>query len=115
MTPGMAPGSADNGVEKMLVLSRKVGERVVIDGGIVVTLVRIDGNQVRLAFEAPREVGIYREEVLPGRAGPSIPRDRPDPPTDAGGTGDRPSWIRNDVGDGVLAQSCAGRVGCYGT
>jgi carbon storage regulator len=49
----------------MLVLSRKVGERVVIDGGIVVTVVRVQNNQVRLAFEAPPDVGIYREEICP--------------------------------------------------
>ena len=37
----------------MLVLSRKLNERIVIDGGIVVTVVKIDRNQVRLGIEAP--------------------------------------------------------------
>jgi carbon storage regulator len=45
----------------MLVLSRKLGERIVIDGGIVVTVVQIKGNQVRIALDAPPHVGISRE------------------------------------------------------
>jgi carbon storage regulator len=49
----------------MLVLSRKLGERIVIDGGIVVTVVQVKASQVRIAIEAPPHVGIYREEILP--------------------------------------------------
>ena len=52
----------------MLVLSRKLGEKIVIDGGIVVTVVRVDRNQVRLGIEAPASVAVFREEVI---------RDRP--------------------------------------
>jgi carbon storage regulator CsrA len=37
----------------MLVLTRKPGAKVVIDGGITVTVVRVLGNRVRLAFDAP--------------------------------------------------------------
>lgn len=47
----------------MLVLSRKLGESIVIDGEIRVTLVKIDRNQVRVGIEAPRSVSIYREEL----------------------------------------------------
>ena len=47
----------------MLVLSRKLNEKIVIDGGIVVTVVKIDRNQVRLGIEAPDNVRIYREEI----------------------------------------------------
>jgi carbon storage regulator len=47
----------------MLVLSRKVGEKVVIDGCITVTVVAVDGNKVRLGFTAPHDVRIDREEV----------------------------------------------------
>jgi carbon storage regulator len=49
----------------MLVLSRKLGERIVIDGNIVLTVVKIERNQVRLGIEAPPEVPVYREELLP--------------------------------------------------
>lgn len=47
----------------MLVLSRKINESVVIDGQIVVKIVRIDGDQVRLGIQAPSDVPIHREEV----------------------------------------------------
>ncbi len=49
----------------MLVLSRKVNERIVIDGHIIVTVVKIDRNQVRIGIEAPGEIPVYREELLP--------------------------------------------------
>jgi len=50
----------------MLVLSRKLNEKIVIDGGIVVTVVKIDRNQVRLGIEAPAHVGVFREEIAGG-------------------------------------------------
>jgi carbon storage regulator len=49
----------------MLVLSRKINEKVMIGDGIVVTIVKIDRNQVRIGIEAPGNVPIYREEILP--------------------------------------------------
>jgi carbon storage regulator CsrA len=48
----------------MLVLSRKLGERIVIpDCDLEVTVVGIVGKRVRLAISAPAAVGVYREEV----------------------------------------------------
>ena len=52
--------------DEMLVLSRKVNEKIVIDGGIVVTVVKIEGGQVRLGIEAPKHIKVFREEVLVG-------------------------------------------------
>ena len=49
----------------MLVLSRKLGERLVIGDRIVVTVVKLDNGQVRLGIEAPREIAVYREEIAP--------------------------------------------------
>jgi carbon storage regulator len=48
----------------MLVLSRKLNERIVIDGGIVITIVKIEGGQVRVGIEAPEHIKICREEIL---------------------------------------------------
>ncbi len=52
----------------MLVLSRKNSEKIVIDGKIVVTVVKIDRNQVRIGIEAPGDVRIFREEIMGGVA-----------------------------------------------
>lgn len=51
----------------MLVLSRKLGEKIVIGDNIVLTIVKIDRNQIRLGIEAPSDVAIFREEIAPGR------------------------------------------------
>lgn len=47
----------------MLVLSRKSGEAIVIDGEITVRVVEIKGDRVKLAFDAPPSVPIHRAEV----------------------------------------------------
>ena len=47
----------------MLILSRKRGERIVIGPNIELTVIDIEGNRVRLAVAAPRDVSIYREEI----------------------------------------------------
>ncbi|MBT8069698.1 MAG: carbon storage regulator CsrA [Xanthomonadales bacterium] len=47
----------------MLILTRRVGEKLIIDGDITITLAGIRGNQIRLGIEAPKEVTIYREEI----------------------------------------------------
>jgi carbon storage regulator len=51
----------------MLVLSRKLNEKIMIDGGIVITVVKIDRNQVRLGIEAPSHVRVFREEIVGAR------------------------------------------------
>ncbi len=51
----------------MLVLSRKLGEKIVIGEDIVVTVVKIDRNQIRIGIEAPSKVPVYREEIAPDR------------------------------------------------
>ena len=48
----------------MLVLSRKPGEKVIIDGGITVIVMSVIGNKVRLAFAAPDQDRILRAELL---------------------------------------------------
>jgi carbon storage regulator len=47
----------------MLVLSRKVGETIVIGNNINLTVVEIRGSGVRVAIEAPREIVILRDEL----------------------------------------------------
>jgi carbon storage regulator len=49
----------------MLVLSRKLGERIVIGDRIVVTVVKVDHGRASLGVEAPREVAVFRAEIDP--------------------------------------------------
>lgn len=60
----------------MLVLSRKVGERIRIGGNITVVVNRIIGNRAVLGFEAPKEVEIVRGE-LDAKANPKKSQARP--------------------------------------
>jgi carbon storage regulator len=48
----------------MLVLSRKQGERIIIGDDIIITVVSLDYGRVRLGVEAPREIEVWREEML---------------------------------------------------
>ena len=47
----------------MLVLSRRVGEGIVIGEGITLTVLAVEGQRVRLGIEAPECVSIWREEL----------------------------------------------------
>ncbi len=54
----------------MLVLRRKVGERIMIGDSIEVTVLRVRGGKVRLGFTAPQSVRVNRQEALP-----AVPND----------------------------------------
>ena len=47
----------------MLVLSRKIGESVIINGNITVKIMRVEGDVVKLGIQAPIEVPVHRQEV----------------------------------------------------
>jgi carbon storage regulator len=68
----------------MLVLTRKLLEKLYIGDDICVTVVRLEGGQVRLGIDAPREVSVVRAELLADRpraklesAGPALASPRP--------------------------------------
>jgi carbon storage regulator len=48
----------------MLVLTRKIGESILVGDEIEITLVRIEGDQARIGISAPRQVQVYRKELL---------------------------------------------------
>jgi len=48
----------------MLILTRRVGETVVIGDDVTVTVLGVKGNQVRLGVNAPKEVAVHRQEIF---------------------------------------------------
>jgi len=48
----------------MLVLTRKSGESLMIGETIVITVIEVRGRQVKIGVEAPREIAVYRKELL---------------------------------------------------
>jgi carbon storage regulator len=51
------------GEARVLILTRKVGESVLIGDGIKVSVLAVKGNQVRVGIDAPKDVSVHREEV----------------------------------------------------
>ena len=47
----------------MLILTRRVGETIIIDDDIEVTVLAVKGNQVRLGIKAPDHIAVHREEI----------------------------------------------------
>ena len=47
----------------MLILTRRVGETVMIGDSVTVTVLGVKGNQVRLGVNAPKDVAVHREEI----------------------------------------------------
>lgn len=47
----------------MLVLTRTKGQKIMIGNDIVLTVVEVNGDQVRIGIEAPSEISVYREEI----------------------------------------------------
>ena len=63
----------------MLIITRRPGQRVMVGDDVIIAVVDVKGANVRIGIEAPKEVPIYREEVLPERApngpAPQTPAD----------------------------------------
>jgi len=74
----------------MLILTRKVDQTIVIQGNILVTVLRVERDRVKLGISAPVEITVLREELLyrdretnPEPNGPAAPATDKDPPPSA--------------------------------
>ena len=47
----------------MLVMTRRIGKKIIIGPNITVTILAVHGNQVRIGVDAPRDVAVHREEI----------------------------------------------------
>jgi carbon storage regulator len=47
----------------MLILTRRINEKIVIGDNVTVTVLGVKGNQIRIGIEAPRDVPVHREEI----------------------------------------------------
>ena len=64
----------------MLILTRRVGEKLVIGENVTVTVLGVKGNQIRIGIDAPKDVAVHREEIYSRIQAGEDPTDAADSP-----------------------------------
>ena len=90
----------------MLVLSRKSGQRIKLGDAIRVTVIRVQGDQVRIGIEAPHDMLVLREELAPHEVGRREP-GRSEPPRESGSSSSHELTLSLDSLDAGLLDSGA--------
>ncbi len=67
----------------MLILTRRVGETLIIGDDVAVTVLGVKGNQVRIGVKAPKDVTVHREEIYERIRGEGDPADDDETPKEA--------------------------------
>ncbi|MEX0430647.1 carbon storage regulator CsrA [Spiribacter insolitus] len=67
----------------MLILTRRVGETLMIGDDVAVTVLGVKGNQVRIGVKAPKDVTVHREEIYERIRGENGPADDDETPKEA--------------------------------
>ncbi len=76
----------------MLILTRRVGETLMIGDDVTVTVLGIKGNQVRIGINAPKEIAVHREEIyerIKNEQGADAPAESPSPEIDEDNLGNQ--------------------------
>jgi carbon storage regulator len=63
----------------MLVLTRKINQSIMIGDQIEITVLAVSGEKVRIGIEAPRDISVFRQEVLDNMEEGEDPKPPPDP------------------------------------
>ena len=63
----------------MLVLTRKINQSIMIGDQIEITVLAVSGEKVRIGIEAPRDISVFRQEVLDNMDEGDKPKPPPDP------------------------------------
>lgn len=95
----------------MLVLTRKLMEKLYIGPDVCVTVVRLEGGQVRLGIDAPREVPVVRAELMHGRT----PAAEAAAPAPAAASGPAPSPAQAQAAPAPMAAFRTRQAGAHGT
>jgi carbon storage regulator len=75
----------------MLIITRKVGEEIVVGGNVHIRALKISGSRVRLGIDAPREMPVHREEIFTAQWQFTPRSDLPSSPAVRGNAGRNPN------------------------